>query len=228
MNKKTFFTAAIVGLLLNQGLNGFWAETKSFFSAFIRDPKSVGTVVPSGPFLSESVTRYIEPKNRPIHVLEIGAGTGAFTEEIIKKMGPADSLDIIEIDPDLCAVLRQKFGEYKNVHIHCLSILDWNPSYLYDYIVSALPHNTFEADFVLAILDKYKSLINQDGVLSYIELMGFGDVKKFFLTGKKKADYLKNIGATAAFRKQFEFGVDTVLLNCPPAHAYHLRIRKEN
>jgi len=197
-----------------------------FFTAFIRDPQAVGTVVPSGPFLSESVTRYIEPKNRPMHILEIGAGTGPFTGEIIKKMGPADSLDIIEIDPHLCGVLQQKFGEYKNVHIHCLSILDWNPSYFYDYIISALPHNTFKADFVLAILDKYKSLINQNGVLSYIELMGFGDLKKFFLTGQKKADYLKNIGATAAFRKRFEFCVDTVLLNCPPAHTYHLRIQK--
>jgi len=226
MNKKTFFAVAVVGLLLNQGLNGFWAETKSFFSAFIRDPKAVGSVIPSSRFLSESATRYIETKDHPIHILEIGAGTGPFSEEIIKKMGPADSLDIIEIDPDLCAVLRQKFGEHENVHVHCLSILDWNPSYFYDYIVSALPHNTFDADFVLAVLDKYKNLINQDGVLSYIELMGFGNLKKFFLTGKKKKDYLKNIGATESFRKQFEFSVDTVLLNCPPAHAYHLRIQK--
>lgn len=227
VNKKRFLFIATLGLFFGSGINGFWSESKAFFSAYLRSPGGVGSIIPSSRFLSKAATRYIESNGHPIRILEIGAGTGCFTEKIVEKMGDDDWLDVIEIDPELCQVLQQKFGQYPSVQIHCLSILDWNPDLCYDFVVSALPHNTFDPDFVDSVLDKYKQLIKNNGILTYFELAGFSRIKRLFLMGQGKKKFLKIFNATSNFRKSFEFDKDLILFNAPPAWTYHLRIKKE-
>lgn len=227
MNKKSFLVGFVAMSLLGCGVHGFLSESKSFFSAFIRSPKDVGSVIPSSRFLSNAVTRYVTCEGDPVVILELGAGTGPFTEKLVQKLRPQDRLDVIEIDPDLCKILEQKFGHLENVHIYCISMLEWNPSYRYDFVVSAIPHNTFNVDFVNSILDKYQELIKSGGIISFIELMWMGKIKKTVLRGKKKREYAKTLDTMSQFRKKFEFTRDAVLRNIPPAHAYHLRIIKE-
>ena len=67
-------------------------------------------------------------------------------------------LEKAQIDRKLCDILEKKFGHHENVCIHCLSLLDWSPEYEYDFIVSALPHNVFEPNFVDQVIDKYYEL----------------------------------------------------------------------
>jgi phospholipid N-methyltransferase len=42
-------------------------------------------------------------------VVELGAGTGPITKELVKAAGPTTRLVIVERDPDFCRVLRAKF-----------------------------------------------------------------------------------------------------------------------
>lgn len=227
MDKKNVLVAIICGAtLLHVGLHGFWDETKAFFTAFVRNPRAVGSAIPSSRFFADAVTHYIDARGSK-RILEIGAGTGAYTQKIIEKMGKHDLLDVIEIDSELCALLRKKFKDYKNVHIHCVSILEWHAA-PYDIIVSALPHNVFEPAFVDAVIEKYKELISDNGILSYVELAGFSKLKRLFLSGKKKEKFLKIFNATSRFRQEFEFDRDFIVRNIPPAQVYHLRIRKES
>jgi len=197
-----------------------------FFSAFLRSPGHVASVIPSSGFTSRTMSSQVDCTGAPIKILELGAGTGPITAEIVKKLRPEDHLDVVEIDPDMCEILQEKFDAFPNVSVRCISVFDWNPEYKYDFIISALPHNTFGIEFVGSVLDKYKDLIKPDGVVTYIELMFMGNIKKLFISGKKGDDYLKTQRVIAEFRDAFIFKTDTVLLNIPPAKVYHLKVKK--
>ena len=225
--KLVFAAMFLTAAFNNNCLGSFLSDCSSFISAFFRDPTGVGTIIPSSRFLTKAMTKYVYRKGYyPVRILEVGAGTGAITEKIIQKMTQEDQLDVIEIDPKLCDVLTKKFEQYPNVHVHCVSILDWSTNYTYDYIVSALPFNSFDAQTVDIILNKFKSLIRDKGIVTYVELMAVSRVKKTFLRGDKRRDFANNIAYRSDFCKKYEFDKDIVMLNVPPARVYHLKVEQ--
>lgn len=54
-------------------------------------------------------------------VLEPGAGTGAITEHLAER---AERVVAIEVDPDWCARLRERFAKAPNVEVRCQDFLD--------------------------------------------------------------------------------------------------------
>lgn len=225
MKRKILFVAGL-SLFSFSFSYGFLDEIRTFFSAYVKCPSSVASIIPTSSFASCAATRLIDCSGDPVIILELGAGTGPITKEIIKKIRPQDRLDLVEINPELCEILQKKFGSYKNVHIYCVSVIDWQPDYKYDFVISALPHNTFSIDLVEGVLEKYKSLTKNGGMLSYIEYVFFAGLKKIFLFGEKKKLFLEKFSAITDFRKQFEIDSDTVFLNIPPATVYHLNINR--
>jgi len=213
-------------LMLHNRMRNYLIELGSFSYTFVMNPTKIGSFIPSSPYLSESMTRHItsKTKDKPIKVLEVGAGTGVITEKILERIGTDDLVDIIELDPILCGILEKKFNKYKNLQVRCMSILDWDPAYQYDFIVSALPFNAFESVLVAAILEKYKKLIKPDGIITYFEYIWLYDIKKFFLSGDQEIDFIATLDITTAFRDRFGFDTDIILLNIPPAYVYSLRV----
>ncbi|MCK5632352.1 methyltransferase domain-containing protein [bacterium] len=224
--KKFLYVILFSSLTLSLGSLAFLKDCTSFLYAFLRSPQGIGSVIPSSRFTSKAMARYTDSEKKPVKILEIGAGTGPATAKIIEKMGFNDQLDVIEINSELCALLKEKFGKHKNVTIHCLSVLDWNPDYKYDFIVSAIPHNAFGVKFVNAVLGKYQELIKSNGILSYIEYLGLANLKKIFLMGSKKEIFLQTNKAMSSFRNRFEVDSEVVALNIPPTHVYYLQITK--
>ncbi len=203
----------------------FFSDSFVFIKLFLAKPDSVGAIVPSSRFLANAVTKHINIFGEPVRILEVGAGTGSMTVNILKKLRTQDKLDIVELDSDFCEILNEKFGKRKNVKINCVSILDWKPKYLYDYIISGLPFNAFSADFLKQVLKTYEGLIKPGGIISYFEYIALAKVKLFFLTGEKKNQYSKTITTTNDFVNKFEFDQDKVLANIPPACVHHLSIK---
>lgn len=207
--------------------DSFFCDFFSFFSAYLRSPKGVASIIPSSGPLSRAMVAHIQFDGAPLLLLEIGAGTGPITAELVKKLRPEDMLDVIEIDEALCDVLRKKFGHLPNVRIHCLSLLDWHPEYQYDYVVSALPHNTFGIDFVSQVLKQYRNFVKPDGTISYVELRFFGAAKDIFLWGEKRVARQEVKCAMEAFKNQFYVDCKSAF-NIPPAWVFHLRNTKES
>lgn len=226
MAKRRIFITFMFFIVSFFGFVVFCSDIGEFTRAILRNPSSVGAAFPSSSFLAEKITKNIVSKNAPLKILEVGAGTGVFTKEIIKKMGKNDILDVVEIDPGLCEILNKKFKDNKKVHIYCISILDLKPDYEYDFIVSGLPFNAFDSAFVGSVLEKFKNIIVNDGLLSYFEYALAGKIKKLLTFGDKKIDLLKNIELREDFLKSFEFDRDLIFINVPPAYVYHLKIIK--
>jgi phospholipid N-methyltransferase len=78
-------------------------------------------------------------KNLPSHamVLELGAGTGSITESILSKLADPAQLTAVEMDSELCAILKNKFPDIKICQNDIHEILCQEDNF--DFIFSGIP-----------------------------------------------------------------------------------------
>src|SRR6476659_9986604 len=87
------------------------AGTALFLKRWLRQPLSMGAVMPSGPLLTRALalTAVREIDGRDGHVVELGAGTGEVTKALLAAGIAADRLALVERDPELSIFLRKHF-----------------------------------------------------------------------------------------------------------------------
>lgn len=78
-----------------------------FLSTWRKHPSKVGAILPSGPALCTAITREISAAQAPI--LELGCGTGVFTQKIIQQGVLPQDLILVEDDPSFAKNLHAKF-----------------------------------------------------------------------------------------------------------------------
>lgn len=201
-------------------------EAVLFIHRFICSPSCIGSIFPSSSGLVEAITRKVADaaKNpEPQRYLEIGAGTGAFTQQIINQMKPTDHLDVVEYDADLCRHLRRRFYHLKNVTIHQISILDYEAQ-KYDVVVSGLPLANFTPEFVKEAHQKYVHLTKTGGFFSYFEYIGGATIKQALLCGEAAEKFAQVIDLKNNLVQRYGEELDNVWLNITPARAIHCQV----
>ena len=163
-----------------------------FFEKFIKDPVSVGSVIPSSKFLCKSVKKIVY-KLEDTRIMEIGAGTGTLTAGI-KHKKPI----LVEIDPDLSKILAKKFPELTILNSCALEEIDRIDEETGIVFSIPLVNNPMKKKFVDAINKKYLE----------------GKIKWFVIYTYQPKNPLKGI----KFRSQEK--KDICLLNFPPAHVW--------
>jgi phospholipid N-methyltransferase len=83
------------------------ADGFAFLRDLLRDPRRVSAIAPSGRDLAALITSRIDAADAP--VIELGAGTGVFTRQLIKRGVPEDKLVLIEFGSESAAKLQWKF-----------------------------------------------------------------------------------------------------------------------
>jgi phosphatidylethanolamine/phosphatidyl-N-methylethanolamine N-methyltransferase len=203
-------------------------EKLIFAWSFVKSPREIGTPFPCSSAVAEKILQYIpetNPHSKPRYYLEIGPGTGAFTTEFIKKLGPQDHLDLVEIDANFCKVLREKYGKISNVKIHHMSIEHWKPPYRYDAVVTAVPINALgSAEDLSTILSSYERLIKENGILSSIEYVGTSTCRRILLCKDKKKRFKGLLELKERFLRDYGFEKKIVWRNLPPARVTHFKI----
>ena len=81
----------------------------SFLRAWAADPGGVGAVTPSGPALAELMAREITPRCGP--VVELGPGTGVFTDALLARGVREEDLTLIESHTGFARLLQARFPE---------------------------------------------------------------------------------------------------------------------
>ena len=206
-------------------INGMFSkDTALFWSELYLHPQDIGSFLPSSSSLAEAMTRYINLDGEPKRFLEVGAGTGPLSEMIVTKLKNGAQLDIVEINPQFCKRLEEKYADNKNVSIHACSVLEWNPPYRYDAIVSSLPFNNLPVKVVLEVSEHYRKLLKKEGVLSFYEYLGFPHLKRVahLLIGKK--EYSKTLKVIKNFEEHYEVQNEIVFANVPPACVHHCKV----
>ena len=89
------------------------SDSTVFLREWLANPQRTGSVAPSSPQLGAAMARWL-PKNRESFVLELGPGTGAVTDALLKHGLREDRLVAIEHNSTLARLLQKK---YPRAHI---------------------------------------------------------------------------------------------------------------
>ena len=180
-----------------------------FFRALAFSPRSVGAITPSGANLASLITSEISAASGP--VLELGPGTGVFTEALLDRGVRESDLTLIEYGSDFMRLLQARFPKARVLWMDAA----WMPSYnLFEQpfgaVVSGLPLLNFTPKKVMAIVTAAFSKL-RDGGSFYQFTYGMQCP-----LSKAQLDEL-GLQATCMGR---------VLLNIPPASVYRITRKK--
>jgi phospholipid N-methyltransferase len=138
-------------------------------------------------------------------VAEIGAGTGAYTGEILKQLRPDARFLALEIDPDLAAALSGRFEDprLQTINDSAENIDDYLDGAKVDVIVSAVPFTSLPEDAKESVFRAAARALAPEGVMVQIQYSTVlqGDLTRRF----------------ASVRRRFS------PLNVPPAFLYACR-----
>lgn len=204
-------------------------DHRVFWREFRRNFATTGAVMPSGRKLAAALTRHID-REKPQRILEVGPGTGAVTQEIVKHMGPQDELVLVEANASFVTQLQQRFAtdpNFRKVSHRCRilhkRIEDLPASELFDVVVSGLPLNNFEPDLVREILHGLRLHLAPSGTISFFQYLALRPARTI-ISGRIKRQRLRGIGqALRDVLDKGEFARDVVWSNFPPATVHHLR-----
>lgn len=138
--------------------------------AFATNPRQVGAVLPTS---RTAVRAMLDLADVPAArlVVELGAGTGVATRELLARLGPDARLVAVEIEPDLARMLGERLddprlqvvsGSAEDVGSH----LDGQRA---DVVVSMLPFTSLQAGLRRRLLDGLAATLHPDGVALVIQ-----------------------------------------------------------
>jgi len=176
--------------------------SKGYFTieAF-RNIREIGSLAESSKYLCGKILRHIN-FNSDIVILELGAGTGSFTSEILNNLSPNSKLISFEINSKfiekLSRINNSKFELKKKSALEINSL--FKPKSI-DYIVSSLPLANLNLKDKQVLLYNISQLLKKEGrfIQFQYSLYSKGVIKKYFPFCK----------------------VDVCLRNFPPAFVYY-------
>lgn len=151
----------------------------SFAKEFVRHPRVVGAVCPSSPALARRMAARV-PFEQARCVVELGAGTGAFTEVLVRRRRPGTVLVVFEINVSFARELQARYGRERGVYIIADSAENmelWLRRLGFDEpdaIVSGLPFLSLPRQCSRQILSACRDVLKPDGVFvtfQYTRLM---------------------------------------------------------
>lgn len=98
------------------------------------------------------------------HILEIGCGSGIFTEEIVKRYSP-HSIALNDISEEMLNTCRKRFSDYTNISYHPGDIEKISLKGSYDLIASNACFQWL-SDLKVA-LNGFIEALNSDGILAF-------------------------------------------------------------
>ncbi len=179
-------------------------ESMTFIKRFADSPRRIGSVAPSSKFLTNAMLDRVDWDNAN-YIAELGAGTGVFTREIVKRAKPDAKILVFEIDPALQKMIQEEHPEHKGLSLHSdaqelYRYMQDNEISALDFVISSLPFTVLPPRVTVRILDAVVKCLKPEGhfvAYQYSSIMKHVLQKKF-----------------ARIQTRF------VLCNIPPAFVY--------
>ena len=158
-----------------------------FLLKYLKNPMSVGAVLPSSKFLAAKMMAGIDFSKAKC-IVEYGPGTGVFTDEIIKHRNPGTPLLLIERDPGFFILLSEKYNKEQDLFIvngsagDVAFYLKAHGLMLADYIVSGLPFASFPTEVSEHIFHETREILCENGEFITFQYTRFrmGLIKSYF------------------------------------------------
>ncbi|MBR0826909.1 SAM-dependent methyltransferase [Bradyrhizobium manausense] len=185
------------------------ADFVGFFRAWIANPKRVSAVAPSGQTLARLMTRDIKSSDGP--VIELGPGTGVFTQALLRQGIAESDLLLIEYGSDFMRLLQRRFPKARVLWMDASQLSQYEPFVApAGAVVSGLPLLSMSPRKVMAILTgAFRHM--RDGGTFYQFTYG--------MSCPVPRPILDRLGLKASL-------VGRTALNIPPASVYRIRRRQ--
>ena len=174
----------------------------SFFRSVLTNYRTIGAISPSSRFLYKQMISPID-LSHDLHIVEFGAGSGTFTDALLKKITSGSQVSIFEIDPLFIKKLQLKYKGDDRVVVYSVGAEEstkFFESETVDYILSSLPLGLMNESIVFKILESAKYILKESG--EFIQY-------QYFLQNKKQ---IRHIFPKVRYR--------FTPLNLPPAFIY--------
>jgi phosphatidylethanolamine/phosphatidyl-N-methylethanolamine N-methyltransferase len=215
-------------------MSGFLADHRVFWREFRDNFHTTGAILPSGRALARALTRFVQQDAaEPRRILEVGPGTGAVTTVLVDRLGPHDSLDLVELNDRFVERLRERFQRepaFQAVSARCRVLhqpVEQVPAdEPYDLLISGLPLNNFSVESVEQILATFTRLLRPGGTLSFFQYIAVRPARAMVSGGDERAR-LRGIGkALKRLLSAGEIRRDWIWPNVPPAWVHHVELRQ--
>ena len=155
-------------------IGGRLRERGRFFRSFLTSPRRVGAVIPTSA-RAVRATLDLAPLEQARCVVEMGAGTGPYTRELLARLRPDARLLAFEIDPALARALADELRDPRLRVIN--DSAERVDSYLdgarADVIVSALPFTSLPAGVREDLLAAARRALAADGTMLVLQYSPF-------------------------------------------------------
>ena len=181
-----------------------------FLRAFAAHPRQVGAILPTSRYAVRDMLDLGDVAGARL-VVELGAGTGVQTGEILARMKPGARLVALEIDPGLARLLEERFDDPRLQVVcdsaeHLSNHLDGEQA---DVLVCALPFTSLEPGLRRRILDTLPKALAPRGtalVIQYSPLIQ-GELRRLFPSVRRRISLL-NVPPAFLFACSAEPGAD--------------------
>jgi phospholipid N-methyltransferase len=146
---------------------------RKFWKQFLKSRREIGSVTPSSRHLTKGIIDKIDFSADRI-IVELGPGTGVFTQSMLDKMSPNSRLVVIELNDEMFQLLGKKIHDDRVILVHgsatmMKDILSNHGLNHVDYIVSSLPLSVMPPEIANQIFQDSKTLLSSHG--KYIQFM---------------------------------------------------------
>jgi phospholipid N-methyltransferase len=183
----------------------WWLMMKAFF----RHGRKIASFAPSSRFMARKVADGIDWDQAKC-IVELGAGTGPITKEIVKRVRPQTKVIVIELDPTLCGRLKARFQNVSNLDVvhgdatQFDKLLADRGIHQVDHVLSGLPLPSFPEDLRHSVIKTSARTLATHGTFRQLTVMPLIYYKLY-------ARYFEDV--------RFRF----VPLNLPPGGVYVCR-----
>jgi phospholipid N-methyltransferase len=161
-----------------------------FARSFLKNPKMLGSCVPSSRYLTRNLMRYI-PRDSAC-LVEYGPGVGTMTHDLLKRLRRDGVLVAIEQNPEFVRYLRDNVGD-RRLHVcegsaeDVARILPQFGIDKADCIISGIPYSTIAPEIRDNILRNSRAVLRDGGTFLVYQFTGavaphmrqvFGDVRQ--------------------------------------------------
>lgn len=141
-------------------------KTIIYIKNFVRD-KYVASITPTSKFAVERICDQIDFKGRKV-IVEYGPGTGVFTLNLLRHMGPDSRLIAIERNPDFFRILQRDITDsrlklFNDCARNVLKVLKSCGEGEVDYILSGIPFSLFPREIKTHILGNAHTALKNGG-----------------------------------------------------------------
>lgn len=160
-----------------------------FLRSFLEHPRRVGAILPTSRWAVRDMLDLAD-FTRARKVVELGAGTGVYTGEILSRLRPDGLLLAFEIDPNLSDSLSARFQDSR------LQVINDSAEQLEQYlngtradiIVSGLPFTSLPLDLRRRILSGSAQALAPTGVMLVLQYSPLiqSELKRTFATVRRR------------------------------------------